>query len=104
MIGIFVFSCMPGEESGNTSRGFLMAIAHIVEGITHRDFTTESVEAWHHVVRKGAHFTEYALLGDVNFDKKLKALFQQWIDIRKCGINPAEEETGQNGFHLPRVP
>ena len=48
---------------------------------------------------------EHVLQDDfVNFDKKLKALFQQWIDIRKYGINPAEEETGQNGFHLPRVP
>lgn len=75
MIGIFVFSCMPGEESGNTSRGFLMAIAHIVEGITHRDFTAESIEAWHHVIRKGAHFTEYAVLGMTvvyAFGEKLK--------------------------------
>ena len=63
MVGIFVFSCMPGEESGNTSRGFLMTLAHIVEGITHKDFTTESIEAWHHFIRKGAHFTEYAVLG-----------------------------------------
>lgn len=38
-------------------------LAHIVEGITHKDFTTDSIEAWHHFVRKCAHFTEYAVLG-----------------------------------------
>ena len=63
MVGIFVFSCMPGEESGDTSRGFLFTIAHIVEGITHKSFSTDSIEAWHHFVRKCAHFTEYAVLG-----------------------------------------
>ena len=40
-----------------------MTLAHIVEGITHKDFSAESIEAWHHVVRKGAHFAEYAVLG-----------------------------------------
>ena len=76
MVGIFVFSCMPGEESGNTSRGFLMTLAHIVEGITHKDFTTESIEAWHHFIRKGAHFTEYAVLG-------MTVVFAFWEKLKK---------------------
>ncbi|MCR5722936.1 MAG: VanZ family protein [Lachnospiraceae bacterium] len=77
MVGIFVFSCMPGEESGNTSRGFLMTLAHIVEGITHKDFTTESIEAWHHFIRKGAHFTEYAVLG-------MTVVFAFWEKLKKA--------------------
>ena len=63
MIGIFFFSCMPGEESGDTSRGFLMTLVRIVEGISHKTFTEDTVEAWHHIIRKCAHFTEYAVLG-----------------------------------------
>ncbi|MBR5994811.1 MAG: VanZ family protein [Lachnospiraceae bacterium] len=63
MIGIFIFSMMPGEKSGDTSRGFLMSIAHLVEGISHKDLNADTLEAWHHIIRKGAHFTEYAILG-----------------------------------------
>ena len=77
MIGIFAFSCMQGEESGNTSRGFLMTLVHIVEGITHKDFTAESLEAWHHVIRKGAHFTEYAVLG-------MTVVFAFWEKLKKA--------------------
>ena len=40
-----------------------MSIAHLVEGISHKNFSADTLEAWHHIIRKGAHFTEYAILG-----------------------------------------
>ena len=40
-----------------------MTLVRIVEGISHKTFTEDTVEAWHHIIRKCAHFTEYAVLG-----------------------------------------
>ena len=103
MTGIFAFSCMPGEESGDTSRGFLFTIAHIVEGITHRNFTTESIEAWHHFVRKCAHFTEYAVLGMTTvyaFGDRLKTAKRIIpVTLGICALYAATDE-----FHQHFVP
>ena len=52
-------------------------LAHIVEGISHKNFTSDSIEAWHHLIRKCAHFTEYAVLGMTvvyAFGEKLKII------------------------------
>ena len=40
-----------------------MTLAHLVEGISHKDLSADTLEAWHHIIRKCAHFTEYAVLG-----------------------------------------
>ena len=103
MIGIFVFSMMPGEQSGDTSRGFLMTLAHIVEGLTHKDFSTDSIEAWHHFVRKCAHFTEYAILGVTVVyafgDKLKKAKRIIPVALAICAFYAATDE-----FHQHFVP
>ena len=103
MIGIFVFSMMPGEQSGDTSRGFLMTLAHIVEGLTHKDFSTDSIEAWHHFVRKCAHFTEYAILGVTvvyAFGEKLKKVKRIIpVALAICAFYAATDE-----FHQHFVP
>ena len=103
MIGIFVFSMMPGEQSGDTSRGFLMTLAHIVEGLTHKDFSTDSIEAWHHFVRKCAHFTEYAILGVTvvyAFGEKLKKAKRIIpVALAICAFYAATDE-----FHQHFVP
>ena len=100
MIGIFVFSCMPGEESGNTSRGFLMTLAHIVEEITHKDFSAESIEAWHHFIRKCAHFTEYMVLGMTvvyAFGEKLKTVKRIIpVALGLCAFYAATDEIHQH--------
>ena len=103
MIGIFAFSCMPGEESGDTSRGFLFMLAHIVEGIAHKTFTNDSIEAWHHFVRKCAHFTEYAVLGMTvvyAFGEKLKTAKRIIpVALGICAFYAATDE-----FHQHFVP
>ena len=100
MVGIFVFSCMPGEESGNTSRGFLMTLAHIVEEITHKDFSAESIEAWHHFIRKCAHFTEYMVLGMTvvyAFGEKLKTVKRIIpVALGLCAFYAATDEIHQH--------
>ena len=100
MIGIFVFSCMPGEASGDTSRGFLFMLAHIVESISHKTFTPDSVEAWHHFVRKCAHFTEYAVLGMTvvyAFGEKLKVVKKIIpVALGICAFYAATDEIHQH--------
>ncbi len=80
-----------------------MTLAHIVEGITHKDFTTESIEAWHHFIRKGAHFTEYALLGMTvvyAFGEKLKKAKRIVpVALAVCAFYAATDE-----FHQHFVP
>ena len=80
-----------------------MTIAHIVEGITHKSFTTESIEAWHHFVRKCAHFTEYAVLGMTvvyAFGEKLKTAGKILpVALGLCAFYAATDE-----FHQHFVP
>lgn len=63
MIGIFLFSMMPGDESSKTSGAFLTALVKVVEGISHKDLSGDTLASLHHVIRKIAHFTEYGFLG-----------------------------------------
>ena len=62
MVFIFVHSAMPGDVSGSESRFF----AEILSSITGISF-----QVAHFIVRKAAHFTEFAILGaclSVNFN------------------------------------
>lgn len=66
MIAIFLLSSESVAESGERSFGVTVQIARIL----HRNFDSlsnteqiEIVDGMHRLVRKGAHFTEYALLG-----------------------------------------
>lgn len=57
LIGIFCFSAQTGEESGNISQNFTEKFLNFF-GL--RDVNVNHTE---HVLRKGAHVLEYALLG-----------------------------------------
>lgn len=62
MVFIFVHSAMPGDVSGSESRFFAEILASI---------TGISFQIAHFIVRKAAHFTEFAVLGaclSVNFN------------------------------------
>lgn len=66
MIVIFIFSAQTGDTSASLSGGITEAIVSII----FRDYDTYSpdkqltiLETAHFIIRKGAHFTEYAILG-----------------------------------------
>ena len=63
MVIIFFFSTMQGDESSETSGVFLKALTELVEGISKKALDTETLGALHIIIRKLAHFTEYAMLG-----------------------------------------
>ena len=63
MAVIFAFSAMPGEESGDTSGALLMFVAGAMEKLGHLPFSADQLAVLHHVIRKIAHFTEFAILG-----------------------------------------
>ena len=63
MVVIFSFSAMEGDDSANTSGLFLKALQIIAKEVTHKGFTKEALDNIHLVIRKCAHFTEYACLG-----------------------------------------
>jgi len=65
MVVIFLFSAQTGRQSGNTSGEILKWVI----GLFYRRFAdlsateqTEILEIMHLFIRKGAHFTEYAVL------------------------------------------
>lgn len=60
---IFLFSAMQGDESSQTSGVFLKAIERLFEEVTHKGLTEIAIDNLHHIIRKCAHFTEYAFLG-----------------------------------------
>ena len=64
MIIIFLFSSKPANESRDTSITIAEQILSIYEDITNQPIHTEvkQLEEINHFIRKGAHFTEYALL------------------------------------------
>lgn len=62
MLVIFYFSSMPGEASSDTSSFFLEPLIKMVEGTSHHQVAPEAVEVLHTLIRKLAHFSEYAFL------------------------------------------
>ncbi len=66
MIVIFLFSSERVSESGERSFSVTVQIARILyrdfDNLSHAE-QTEIVDGMHRVVRKGAHFAEYAVLG-----------------------------------------
>ena len=77
-----------------------MTLAHIVEEITHKDFSAESIEAWHHFIRKCAHFTEYMVLGMTvvyAFGEKLKTVKRIIpVALGLCAFYAATDEIHQH--------
>lgn len=66
MIGIFSFSSKPAGASNESSLPIAESILKIYEGMTARTYQEadrlELLNVINHVVRKGAHFSEYAVL------------------------------------------
>ena len=63
---IFSFSLQPGEVSGDLSGSFLRKVLEwFVPGVFEKLETMpqEQLDMWHMVLRKCAHFTEFAVLG-----------------------------------------
>ncbi len=63
MIIIFIFSCMQGDDSSDTSGAILNALVKLMEGVSHKDFSANFLGSMHLIIRKLAHVTEYAALG-----------------------------------------
>ncbi len=63
MAVIFAFSAMPGEESGEASGKLLTVVVNITEYVTHEPVPVDKAVVLHGIIRKCAHFTEYAILG-----------------------------------------
>lgn len=63
MVIIYWFSAMEGDESTDTSGLFLRAIAKIAESLSKHELSNDALGAMHLVIRKCAHFSEYAVLG-----------------------------------------
>ena len=63
---IFSFSLQPGEVSGDLSGSFLRKVLEwFVPGVFEKLETMpqEQLDMWHMILRKCAHFTEFAVLG-----------------------------------------
>lgn len=63
MVIIFAFSQMPGEESGETSGRILTEVIKLVENISKKGLDAAAIDRIHWLIRKCAHFGEYAVLG-----------------------------------------
>lgn len=63
MIFIFIFSAMPGDESSRASGVFLKALVTFARELTKNGISEKAMGAMHLIIRKCAHFTEYAALG-----------------------------------------
>ena len=82
MAVIFFFSAQPGEASSETSGGIVSQIVTLIFPGFDTVPETEQiaiVDVWQTVVRKGAHFSAYALLG------ALAANAIRTYDVRKGG-------------------
>ena len=81
---IFYFSHQPGDVSGETSGRIVEMISGAVTTVL--PFVDIPEEGLHFVIRKGAHFSVYAVLGLLSFNaflqsgvKGKKALFFAWL-------------------------
>lgn len=71
-----MFSMMPGDESSQTSGVILRTLMVLVEGVSHNEISTEMLGVIHIIIRKCAHFTEYALLG-------ASVMYAMWSKIKR---------------------
>jgi len=81
---IFYFSHQPGDVSGETSGRIVEMISGAVTTVL--PFVDIPEEGLHFVIRKGAHFSVYAVLGLLSFNaflqsgvREKKALFFAWL-------------------------
>lgn len=97
MVVIFLFSAQTGDNSGNTSG----EIVKRVIGLLYRNFAELSVEKQtrilevaHLLIRKGAHFTEYAVLAML-VANALRMRQKWWIPIAFCALYAISDEIHQ---------
>lgn len=108
MSAIFFFSSMPGEDSGGLSERITEAVIHFV----FPDYSNLSAEQQigaftllHHLIRKLAHFSEYAVLGALfmlffnTFSLKHKVLVSLL-----CAVLYAVSDEWHQGFVAARGP
>lgn len=74
MIVIFIFSMMPADQSDQTSGTLLDIVLSFVRKLKSGDISAELAGSLHHFIRKGAHFTEYAVLGVT----VMMAIWKEW--------------------------
>lgn len=65
MIIIFAFSAMPGDDSSSTSEKILNPLLKAMEGISHHKVGVLLESVMHTLIRKCAHFLEYAILASL---------------------------------------
>ena len=85
-VGIFLFSSQTGEESGAVSKGLMETLFSFLR------LDGKEKEILHHLIRKGAHMAEYAVLG-----ASLCVLFFYLSDI---GIRKGASRLGMMGCAL----
>ena len=62
MVVIFCFSAQSGEESSETSNIIVKPLVDVIENISNKEMSQDAQKTLSFIVRKGAHFSEYALL------------------------------------------
>lgn len=81
-IVIFSFSAQDGEQSGGLSYGISEKCIDVVDFISGKRLTTllrrELAESFEHLIRKGAHFTEYTCMGILVY-----VIWRQWMNRSK---------------------
>ncbi len=90
MVVIFVFSAQNGDTSGSTSGNFIEFIAKIFkpdfDSLSESD-KAEIIASWQLIVRKTAHFSEYAVLGALSANAlRTYSLSKTLKRLLPCGI------------------
>lgn len=103
MIAIFYFSSKPADASNESSLPIAESILNIYENITGRSYQeadrSELLNTINHLVRKGAHFCEYAVFAMAialhlhTLKLKRKGLF--WLSVIITSLYAASDEVHQ---------
>lgn len=97
MVVIFLFSEQTGDRSGNTSGELVRWVIDLL----YRNFAeipeseqTRILEMMHLMIRKGAHFTEYAVLAML-VANAIRSPQRWWIPIAFCALYAVSDEIHQ---------
>lgn len=62
---IYFFTLQPGDTSGDISESFLMKLIRAFPSLfgDAENISGQTLEEWHYILRKCAHFSEYMVLG-----------------------------------------
>lgn len=99
MVVIFLFSAQNNTQSGDTSgmvvRWFLSLFYRGFESFS-PERQMELLEAWHLVIRKGAHFTEYAVLAVLVANAlRLCGKFRWYLPVAASAVYALTDEIHQ---------